>query len=75
MVVKELLRSSGPGSFGRNLRTVRAFKGIGQDELAAKSGINRTSISLLENGYRRPRRNTVEKLAEALGVEVETLEG
>ncbi len=70
-----MLRSRDPESFGRNLRTLRAFKGMGQDKLAERSGINRTSISLLENGYRRPRRSTVEKLAAALGVEPEMLAG
>ncbi len=74
MMVEELLRSSGPESFGRKLRTLRAFKGMGQDDLAEKSGMNRASISLLENGYRQPRRSTIKKLATALGIEPEMLE-
>lgn len=75
MMVEELLKSSGPETFGRNLRTLRAFKGMGQDELAERAGMNRASISLLENGYRQPRRSTARRLAAALGVEPETLGG
>ncbi len=75
MTVEELLKSGGPEMFGRNLRAMRAFRGLAQEELGEKAGMDLASISLLENGYRRPRRSTVVKLAEALGIEVETLQG
>lgn len=76
MIVEELLKSErGPDAFGRNLRTVRAFRDMSQDELAEKSGVNQATIAMLERGHRQPRRGTVEKLAAALGVAVETLEG
>jgi transcriptional regulator with XRE-family HTH domain len=48
---------------------------MSQDELAEKSGVNQATIAMLERGHRQPRRGTVEKLAAALGVAVETLEG
>ncbi len=76
MTVEELLRSgSGPEVFSRNLRAVRAYRDMGQDELAERSGVDQASISLLERGRRRPRPSTVRKLAAALGVEPETLTG
>lgn len=75
MAVEGLLKSGGPEAFSRNLRAVRAYMDMDQYELAAKSGVDQATISQLERGHRRPRRSTVEKLAAALGVEVETLEG
>ncbi len=74
MTVEELIKSGGPEAFGRNLRAIRAFRGLEQRELAKLSGVDQASISMLENDRRRPRRSTVEKLAAALGVEVETLD-
>ncbi len=45
-----------------------------QEDLAAKSGISRPRISELENdGVPAPRRNTLGKLAHALGVPLESL--
>ncbi len=75
MTVEELLKSVGPGAFARNLRAVRAYVDMDQYELAEKSGVSQATIAMLERGHRQPRRSTVEKLAAALGVEVETLEG
>ncbi len=75
MAVEGLLKSGGPESFARNLRAVRAYMDMDQYELAAKSGVNQATISQLERGHRRPYRSTIEKLATALGVEPEILEG
>jgi len=41
-----------------------------QYELADASGVDRATISLLENGHRRPTMETLEKLAPALQAEV-----
>jgi len=43
---------------------------MSQDELAAASGIDRATISLVENGHRNPTLETLERLAPALGVEM-----
>lgn len=43
-------------------------------ELAEKAGVERGSISYIENNRRRPRPETVLKLAFALGFEVESAE-
>jgi len=54
-------------SFGEVLRRHRALAGISQEALAARSGLTREAISLLERGERlAPRTSTVVILADAL---------
>ena len=57
---------------GNKIKEIRAKKGVSQEELALKSGISRTTISMLEND---PSRNTSTKtmtaIAHALGSTVE----
>ena len=54
-------------AFGEGLRRAREEVGITQDELAARSGLHRTTISLLELGRREPRLGTIFRLAKGLG--------
>lgn len=55
--------------FGSLLRRHRASVGLTQEELAERAGISPRAVSALERGDRRaPRRDTVERLAEALGL-------
>jgi transcriptional regulator with XRE-family HTH domain len=76
LTVEELITAgSGPEAFPANLRALRALRGWEQTELAEKSGVDRATISLLENGRRPPRPSTVQKLADALGVPAGTLRG
>lgn len=56
------------GEFGKELRRAREEVGITQDELAKRSGLHRTSISLLELGKREPRLETIFRLAKGLGM-------
>jgi transcriptional regulator with XRE-family HTH domain len=51
-----------------NLKALRDIKGIAQEELAAKAGIDRSYISDLENGKYAISIDKLENLAEALGV-------
>ncbi|MBS1885629.1 MAG: helix-turn-helix transcriptional regulator [Actinobacteria bacterium] len=53
--------------FAQNLRKLRKAAGLSQEELAFRSQIHRTQISLLEGGHRLPRIYTLVKLAGALG--------
>lgn len=54
------------------LKDLREQKKMSQEELADKSGISRTTISLIENGNSTTiKLRTLQKLAEALGVSVE----
>lgn len=54
--------------FGTRLRTLRREKGLSQEELAEKSGLNRPYISAIEKGKRNVSLEVMEKLAGALGV-------
>lgn len=50
------------------IKEIRERKGIGQIELAEKSGVSRTVISQLENGKRDiVMSDTMKNIAEALG--------
>jgi transcriptional regulator with XRE-family HTH domain len=59
--------------FGRSLRLCRASRGFSQRELAAKSGISDSYLSLLEKNLRDPALSVVEKIATALNVPVSIL--
>lgn len=54
--------------FGIRLRTLRKEKGLSQEELALKSGLNRPYISAIEKGKRNVSLEVMEKLAGALEV-------
>jgi transcriptional regulator with XRE-family HTH domain len=56
--------------FGLRLKTLRKEKGLSQEELAERSGLNRPYISGIEQGKRNVSLEVMEKLAEALGVEM-----
>ena len=53
-------------AFGEVLRRHRLRAGRSQEWLAGAAGLDRTYISLLERGLRKPTLNTVLKLAHAL---------
>ncbi len=59
---------------GNKLKVYRVKRKMTAADLAEKSGVERTSISYIENNRRRPRPETVLKLAFALGFEVESAE-
>ncbi len=56
--------------FGLRLKTLRKEKGLSQEELAERSGLNRPYISGIEKGKRNVSIETVEKLSQALYVPV-----
>lgn len=51
------------------LRKALEDKGISPQELANKSGVSKSSISLYLNGYNEPRTRNAKKMADVLGVE------
>ncbi len=59
--------------FGGRVKKVRNNRGLSQEELAHESGLHRTQITLIENGLRCPRLDTVYRLASALQVKPEKL--
>jgi transcriptional regulator with XRE-family HTH domain len=54
--------------YGKAIRICRAAKGLSQKDLAAKTGVASSHISLIEAGKRSPSLATVEKICEALNV-------
>jgi DNA-binding XRE family transcriptional regulator len=52
----------------------REYLGMTQEELALKAGISQPAVAKLEKPGSNPRRATLKKLADAMGLEVEQLE-
>lgn len=55
-------------AFAQVLRRRRRDKGLSQEELAHRSDLDRTYISLLERGLRQPSLSSILKLSKPLGV-------
>jgi transcriptional regulator with XRE-family HTH domain len=53
-----------------NLRRIRKERGLSQRALAARAGVVKSTIYEAEAGRHVPRIQTLEKLADALGVEI-----
>jgi transcriptional regulator with XRE-family HTH domain len=55
--------------FGKILQDERKAKKISQEKLAKHTGLDRTFISLIENGKRNPTFTTILKICSALEIE------
>jgi len=55
--------------FGRILQEERKAKKISQEKLAKLAGLDRTFISLIENGKRSPTFSTILKICSVLEIE------
>jgi len=55
---------------GQQIAQMRNAKAYTQEQLASKSGLDRMTIALIENGRRWPRLSTLETLANALDVKL-----
>ena len=53
---------------GENIQTIRKHRGMKQQELADKIGINMQSLSKIERGLNYPSFDTLEKIMDVLGV-------
>lgn len=58
---------------GQNLKKIRTKKGISQGDISRKLNMDRGYISNVENGKKNPTLNTLEKIADALGVGIDDL--
>ncbi len=58
---------------GQNIKFYRAKLNMTQEDLAQRTGVNRSYLASLECGKRNTTIKTVELLAHALGVSVEDL--
>lgn len=52
--------------FGANLKRCRRRAQLSQEEVAARAGLHRTEIGFLEQGKRKPRIDTLLKVAAAV---------
>lgn len=59
--------------FGKRLRELRRSKGITQEQLAELVNIEPPNISKIECGMHFPQPDKIEKIASALGVEIQNL--
>lgn|GEM_PF-251475 len=57
-------------SIGRKIQSIREKKGITQDQLGERAGINAKYVSAIERGRKNLTVLTLEKLAKALDVEI-----
>ena len=53
---------------GKRIRKLRQEKGLSQGDMERATGLLRTYISRVEHGYTVPSLETLERIAEALGV-------
>ncbi len=56
--------------FGRRLRGIRQERGLSQEERAFKAGLHRTYVSSAERGQRNVGLVNVERLAQALDIDI-----
>ena len=62
-------------SFAKNLKNLRELSGLTQDELAQKSGLKKSTISMYERGERFPSEVILEVLADIFNVDMNMLLG
>ncbi|WP_082849829.1 helix-turn-helix transcriptional regulator [Halioglobus sp. HI00S01] len=55
-------------AFGQVLRSKRRDRGLSQEQLALRSGLDRTFVSLLERGLRQPSLTSILLLSKTLGI-------
>lgn len=59
--------------FARNLRKARLEAGVSQEALAELAGLHRTYVGSVERGERNISVDNMERLAGALGLDVQSL--
>ncbi len=68
-------RNASLAAFGRAVREIRVDHGLSQEQLGARSGVNRTFVGGLERGERNPTYETLIKVAGGLDVDLAELVG
>lgn len=61
--------------FGNKVRSERLMLGISQEELAARAGVHRTYIGMIERAEKNITLENIEKLCKALGLKLSDLFG
>ncbi len=62
------IRSPAHAAFGQAIRAIRNRRGVSQESLALRCGLDRTYISGIERGTRNPSLTNILRLAAALDV-------
>ncbi|MDR1637994.1 MAG: helix-turn-helix domain-containing protein [Treponema sp.] len=60
-------------TLGKNIKVLRARRGLSQADLSEKADISINFLSNIERGIKFPQPNMLSKIANALGVEVNEL--
>jgi transcriptional regulator with XRE-family HTH domain len=58
---------------GLNLQRLRRQKGLSQEELADLANVHQTYLSGVERGIRNPTVTVLQRIAQALGADIEDL--
>jgi len=61
--------------FPARLKAARDLRGLNQDQLAARAGLQGSAVSHFETGGRKPSFDNLKRLADALGVSTDYLLG
>jgi transcriptional regulator with XRE-family HTH domain len=61
--------------FPSRLKAARELRGLNQDQLAERSGLQPSAVSHFETGGRKPSFDNLKRLADALGVSTDYLLG
>lgn len=61
-------RDTSSKRLGKNLKKLRLKMKMSQGDISRKLGVDRAYISSIENGRMNPTLTTLEKLAEAIGI-------
>jgi ribosome-binding protein aMBF1 (putative translation factor) len=69
------MKNSVLARFGRRVRELRKRRGLSQEALALEAGLDRSYVGGVERGERNISLINVEKLADAIGVDLGTLLG
>ena len=56
--------------FGEKVRKERRQKGLSQEELAARAGVHRTYIGMIERSEKNITLENIEKITTALGLKI-----
>jgi transcriptional regulator with XRE-family HTH domain len=59
--------------FGQKVRDERTKLGLSQEELAARAGLHRTYIGMIERAEKNITLENIEKMASALGLQINEL--
>lgn len=55
-------------AFGKRVADLRKIAGYSQEQFAFKCGVDRTYVGVVERGEKSPTLNTIDKIANALGI-------